>query len=380
MRLRKQNAIFSPINSALVDLPAPASLSYLWNFGSLLGICLGIQIVTGIFLAMHYCADITIAFSSITHISRDVNYGFILKYLHANGASAFFICVYIHIGRGLYYGSYLRKPLWNVGVVIVLIMMLTAFIGYVLPWGQMSFWGATVITNFVSAIPYIGNDIVLWVWGGFSVGNPTLNRFFSLHYLFPFVLAGLVFIHIIFLHVTGSNSPLGINTDSDKIPFHSYFITKDLYGFILLFIFLFYLVIYAPNLLGDPENYIKANPLVTPVHIMPEWYFLFAYAILRAIPNKLGGVIGLAVSIMILFITPFVHTSWLKSLIFRPIGKFLYWSFIFNFVLLTWLGSKPVEDPYTIIAQLSAVFYFSYFLVLIPLAGLIENKLLFDYK
>nr|WJJ70267.1 cytochrome b [Nanomia sp.] len=380
MRLRKQNVIFSPINSALVDLPAPASLSYLWNFGSLLGICLGTQIITGIFLAMHYCADVTIAFSSITHISRDVNYGFILKYLHANGASAFFICVYIHIGRGLYYGSYLRKPLWNVGVVIVLIMMLTAFIGYVLPWGQMSFWGATVITNFVSAIPYIGNDIVLWVWGGFSVGNPTLNRFFSLHYLFPFVLAGLVFIHIILLHVTGSNNPLGINTDSDKIPFHSYFITKDLYGFVLLFILLFYLVLYSPNLLGDPENYIKANPLVTPVHIMPEWYFLFAYAILRAIPNKLGGVIGLALSIMILFITPFVHTSWLKSLIFRPIGKLLYWSFIFNFVLLTWLGSKPVEDPYIIIAQLSGFFYFSYFLFLLPLAGIIENNLLFNKK
>jgi len=380
MRLRKQNVIFSPINSALVDLPAPASLSYLWNFGSLLGICLGTQIITGIFLAMHYCADVTIAFSSITHISRDVNYGFILKYLHANGASAFFICLYIHIGRGLYYGSYLRKPLWNVGVVIVLIMMLTAFIGYVLPWGQMSFWGATVITNFVSAIPYIGNDIVLWVWGGFSVGNPTLNRFFSLHYLFPFVLAGLVFIHIILLHVTGSNNPLGINTDSDKIPFHSYFITKDLYGFVLLFILLFYLVLYSPNLLGDPENYIKANPLVTPVHIMPEWYFLFAYAILRAIPNKLGGVIGLALSIMILFITPFVHTSWLKSLIFRPIGKLLYWSFIFNFVLLTWLGSKPVEDPYIIIAQLSGFFYFSYFLFLLPLAGIIENNLLFNKK
>ena len=380
MRLRKSNPIFSPINSALVDLPAPVSLSYLWNFGSLLGLCLVIQILTGIFLAMHYCADVSIAFSSITHISRDVNYGFLLKYTHANGASAFFICMYIHIGRGLYYGGYLRKPLWNIGVVIILIMMMTAFIGYVLPWGQMSFWGATVITNFVSAIPYIGNDIVIWIWGGFSVGNPTLNRFFSFHYLFPFVLAGLVFIHIILLHTTGSNNPLGLNSDSDKIPFHSYFIVKDLLGFILLFMFLSYLVFYAPNLLGDPENFIKANPLVTPVHIMPEWYFLFAYAILRAIPNKLGGVIGLVVSIVILFITPFVHTSWLKSLTFRPIGKFFYWCFIFNFCLLTWLGSKPVEEPFTIIAQLSAIFFFAYFLIFIPIIGIIENRILLTQR
>ena len=379
MRLRKTNPIFSPINSALIDLPAPASLSYLWNFGSLLGLCLGIQIVTGIFLAMHYCADVSIAFSSITHISRDVNYGFLLKYFHANGASAFFICMFIHIGRGLYYGSYLRIPLWNIGVVIVLIMMLTAFIGYVLPWGQMSFWGATVITNFVSAIPYIGNDIVQWVWGGFSVSNATLNRFFSLHYLFPFVLAGLVFIHIIFLHVTGSNSPTGLSTNSDKIPFHTYFTTKDFYGFLLLIMFLLYLVFFNSNLLGDPENFIKANSLVTPVHIMPEWYFLFAYAILRAIPNKLGGVLGLAFSILILFITPFVHTSWLKSLNFRPLGKLLYWAFIANFFLLTWIGSKPVEDPFIFIGQLSGLFYFLYFLVLIPVSGLIENKILF-YK
>lgn len=379
MRLRKTNPIFSPINSALIDLPAPASLSYLWNFGSLLGLCLAIQIITGIFLAMHYCADVSIAFSSITHISRDVNYGFLLKYFHANGASAFFICMFVHIGRGLYYGSYLRIPLWSIGVVIVLIMMLTAFIGYVLPWGQMSFWGATVITNFVSAIPYVGNDIVQWVWGGFSVSNATLNRFFSLHYLFPFVLAGLVFVHIIFLHVTGSNSPTGLSTNSDKIPFHTYFTTKDFYGFLLLIMFLSYLVFFNPNLLGDPENFIKANSLVTPVHIMPEWYFLFAYAILRAIPNKLGGVLGLAFSILILFITPFVHTSWLKSLNFRPLGKILYWAFISNFFLLTWIGSKPVEDPFIFIGQLSGLFYFLYFLVFIPISGLIENKILF-YK
>nr|WOE90999.1 apocytochrome b [Zygocanna sp. MKL-2023] len=378
MRIRKENPIISPINSAVIDLPSPSNINYLWNFGSLLGLCLGVQIITGIFLAMHYSADVSIAFSSVTHILEDVNYGFILKYLHANGASAFFICVYIHIARGLYYGSYLRSHLWYSGVSIFLIMMITAFIGYVLPWGQMSFWGATVITNFVSAIPYIGNDIVQWIWGGFSVSNATLNRFFSLHYLFPFILALLVFIHIVLLHEQGSNSPIGINPNSDKISFHPYFIAKDAYGFILIFILLTILVFYIPNVLGDPENYIKANPLVTPVHIMPEWYFLFAYAILRAIPNKLGGVIALALSVLILAVLPFVHTSYLKGLCFRPLGKILYWFFMVNFILLTWIGSKPVEDPYIFIGQLSSIFYFSYFLLLIPLSGFIENKLIFN--
>lgn len=378
MRIRKENPIISPVNSMLIDLPSPSNISYLWNFGSLLGLCLGVQIVTGIFLAMHYSADVSIAFSSVTHILEDVNYGFVLKYLHANGASAFFICVYIHIARGLYYGSYLRSHLWFSGVSIFLIMMLTAFIGYVLPWGQMSFWGATVITNFVSAIPYIGNDIVQWIWGGFSVSNATLNRFFSLHYLFPFILALLAIIHIVLLHEHGSNSPIGINPNADKVPFHSYFSTKDMYGFVLLFILLSVLVFYLPNVLGDPENYIKANPLVTPVHIMPEWYFLFAYAILRAIPNKLGGVIALALSVIILAVLPFVHTSFIKGLSFRPLGKIFYWFFMVNFILLTWIGSKPVEDPYIFIGQLSSIFYFSYFLLLVPLAGIVENKILFD--
>lgn len=377
MRIRKENPIISPINSMLVDLPSPSNISYFWNFGSLLGLCLIIQILTGIFLAMHYCADATLAFSSIVHILRDVNYGFVLKYLHANGASAFFICVYIHIARGLYYGSYLRTHLWFSGISIFLIMMLTAFIGYVLPWGQMSFWGATVITNFLSAIPYIGNDIVQWVWGGFSVSNSTLNRFFSLHYLFPFVLAGLVIIHIVLLHSKGSNSPLGLNPNSDKIPFHIYFTTKDFYGFTLIGIFICILIFYIPNLLGDPENFIKANPLVTPVHIMPEWYFLFAYAILRAIPNKLGGVIALVLSILVLATLPILHTSKLKSLTFRPIAKTLYWIFMANFVLLTWIGSKPVEEPFILVGQLSSILYFSYFLIMIPLVGLIENRLIF---
>ena len=380
MRIRKENPIFSPINAAIIDLPSPASISYFWNFGSLLGLCLAIQIITGIFLAMHYCADITLAFSSIAHITRDVNYGFILKYLHANGASAFCLCVYIHIARGLYYGSYLRYHLWFSGVTIFLIMMLTAFIGYVLPWGQMSFWGATVITNFLSAIPYVGTDIVQWVWGGFSVNNATLNRFFSLHYLFPFILCGLILIHLILLHTTGSNSPIGLNTNTDKVPFHTYFITKDLFGFILLGIMLSLLIFYIPNFLGDPENFINANPLVTPVHIMPEWYFLFAYAILRAIPNKLGGVIALVLSILILVSLPFFHTNKLKNLGFRPLGKIFYWLFMMNFILLTWIGSKPVEEPFILIGQLSSIFYFSYFLILTPAIGLLENSLLFNSK
>lgn len=378
MRIRKENPIISPINSMLIDLPSPSNISYLWNFGSLLGLCLAIQILTGIFLAMHYSADVSIAFSSVTHILEDVNYGFLLKYLHANGASAFFICVYIHIARGLYYGSYLRSHLWFSGIALFLIMMLTAFIGYVLPWGQMSFWGATVITNFVSAIPYIGNDVVQWIWGGFSVSNATLNRFFSLHYLFPFVLALLAIIHVVLLHEGGSNSPIGINPNSDKIPFHAYYSYKDVYGFVLLFILLTILVFYIPNLLGDPENYIKANPLVTPLHIMPEWYFLFAYAILRAIPNKLGGVIALVLSILILAILPFVHTSNLRGLSYRPIGKFIYWCFMANFILLTWIGAKPVEDPYIFIGQLSSIFFFSYFLIFVPILGYIENYIIFN--
>nr|YP_004940458.1 cytochrome b [Clava multicornis]AER54467.1 apocytochrome b [Clava multicornis] len=377
MRIRKEHPIFSPFNSTLIDLPSPSSISYFWNFGSLLGFCLVIQILTGIFLAMHYCSDASLAFSSIAHISRDVNYGFLLKYLHANGASIFFLCVYIHIARGLYYGSYLKTSLWYSGVALFGVMMITAFIGYVLPWGQMSFWGATVITNFVSAIPYIGNDIVQWIWGGFSVSNSTLNRFFSLHYLFPFIIVGIMIIHIVLLHNHQSNSPTGLNSNSDKIPFHIYFTTKDAYGFILLGILLTILIFYTPNLLGDPENFISANPLVTPVHIMPEWYFLFAYAILRAIPNKLGGVVALVCSILVLLIIPFIHTSKLKGLNFRPIGKLLYWVFMSNFIFLTWIGSKPVEEPFIFLGQISSTIYFSYFLLFIPLIGLLENKLLF---
>lgn len=377
MRFRKYNPVATIVNEVVVDLPSPSNISYLWNFGSLLGVTLILQIITGIFLSMHYCADTSLAFSSITHIMRDVNYGFLLKYAHANGASLFFLCVYIHMGRSLYYGGFLKKELWFSGVTIYIIMMATAFIGYVLPWGQMSFWGATVITNLVSAVPYVGNDIVQWLWGGFSLSNATLNRFFSLHYLLPFVLAALGAVHIILLHAEGSSNPVGIKSNIDKVPFHTYFSFKDLYGIALLIILLVILIFFLPNVLGDTENYIQANPLVTPVHIQPEWYFLFAYAILRSIPNKLGGVIAMASSLLILFALPFLHKSNLRSLIFRPLAKLLYWTFMTNFFLLTWIGAQPVEDPYILIGQISTIIYFLYFIILLPLTGLLENKLLF---
>ena len=348
----------------------------MWNFGSLLGFCLFTQIITGFFLAMHYVPHTEIAFSSVQHIMRNINMGWCLRYIHMNGASLFFIFVYLHIARGLYYGSYMKKSVWNVGILIFLLMMLTAFLGYVLPWGQMSFWGATVITNFVSAIPYIGTTIVYWIWGGFSVGGPTLTRCYSAHYIFPFILTALVMIHIIYLHITGSNNNLGLNTNTDKIPFHPYYTIKDLYGILLAILFLSYIIFFNPNLLGDPENFIKANPMVTPVHIMPEWYFLFAYAILRAILNRLGGVMALVLSIIILFIIPYVHTSNIKSLAFKPFSKYFFWLFIINFILLTWIGSKPVEEPFIIIGQYSTVLYFSYFILFIPFLGILENWLL----
>nr|YP_009746389.1 cytochrome b [Chrysaora pacifica]QIH96598.1 cytochrome b [Chrysaora pacifica] len=380
MRLRKYNPLAAIVNEVVVDLPSPSNISYLWNFGSLLGLTLGLQIATGVFLSMHYCADTSLAFSSVCHIMRDVNYGFVLKYAHANGASLFFLCVYVHIARSLYYGGFLKKELWFSGVTIYILMMATAFIGYVLPWGQMSFWGATVITNLVSAVPYIGNDIVQWLWGGFSVSNATLNRFFSLHYLLPFVLAALGAVHIILLHTQGSSNPVGVKSSIDKVPFHSYFSFKDVYGITLLIIILITLVFFLPNLLGDTENYIQANPLVTPVHIQPEWYFLFAYAILRSIPNKLGGVIAMGASLLILYLLPFLYTNKLRSLIFRPLAKASYWIFMANFLLLTWIGAQPVEDPYILIGQISTAVYFLYFLVVIPFIGLLENKLLFNLK
>nr|CDG50895.1 cytochrome b [Hormathia digitata] len=380
VQFRKQNPVLSIVNGIIIDLPAPANLSYMWNFGSLLGVCLVIQIATGIFLAMHYCADVSLAFASVDHIMRDVNYGFLLRYFHANGGSMFFLCLYIHIGRGLYYGSYSKIEVWNVGVVLFILTMATAFIGYVLPWGQMSFWGATVITNLLSAIPYIGTDVVQWVWGGFSVSNATLNRFFSLHYLFPFILAALAVVHLICLHVDGSNNPIGVRSDLDKVPFHVYYISKDWYGIAAFTVFFCSLVYLAPNLLGDPENFIQANPLVTPVHIQPEWYFLFAYAILRSIPNKLGGVIAMFASLLILFLIPWLHTSRLRGLTFRPLARIAFWFLVADFLLLTWIGCQPVEEPFILVGQLASIFYFSYFLVLSPLLGYLENRLLFPKK
>nr|AFX69412.1 cytochrome b [Pseudoxiphophorus cataractae] len=374
--LRKTHPLLKIANNALVDLPAPVNISAWWNFGSLLGLCLIAQILTGLFLAMHYTSDISMAFSSVAHICRDVNYGWLIRNMHANGASFFFICIYLHIGRGLYYGSYLYKETWNTGVILLLLVMMTAFVGYVLPWGQMSFWGATVITNLLSAVPYMGDTLVQWIWGSFSVDNATLTRFFAFHFLFPFIVAAATLVHLIFLHETGSNNPIGLNSNTDKISFHPYFSYKDLLGFVFLLAMLVTLSLFSPNLLGDPENFTPANPLVTPPHIKPEWYFLFAYAILRSIPNKLGGVLALLASILVLMVVPFLHTSKQRSLTFRPFTQFLFWLLIADVLILTWIGGMPVEHPFIIIGQIASLLYFSLFLFFSPFAAWIENKIL----
>nr|YP_010181534.1 cytochrome b [Eurycantha calcarata]QVD43195.1 cytochrome b [Eurycantha calcarata] len=362
MSMWKKHPLMKIINNSLINLPSPINISSWWNFGFMLGMCLTVQIITGIFLAMHYSPNIDIAFNSLSHICRDVNYGWMMRTIHANGASMFFICIYIHIGRGLYYGSYKYMETWISGVIILLLVMMTAFLGYVLPWGQMSFWGATVITNLLSAVPYMGTELVQWVWGGFAVDNATLNRFFTLHFLMPFVIIGMVMVHLLFLHQEGSNNPLGMKSNIDKIPFHPYFSIKDIVGLTIMMWMLSMLIMMNPYILGDPDNFTPANPLVTPTHIQPEWYFLFAYAILRSIPNKLGGVIALMMSIMILIIMP-IYKSKFQSNMFYPINQMTYWTMFSTIILLTIMGAKPVEEPYIIMSQMLTMLYFSYFIM-----------------
>jgi ubiquinol-cytochrome c reductase cytochrome b subunit len=369
--------VFTFMNHELNEYPTPRNLSYWWNFGSLAGIMLVTMIVTGIVLAMHYTPHTDYAFESVERIMRDVNYGWLIRYLHMNGASMFFILTFIHMFRGLYYGSYKapRELLWIIGVVILLIMMATAFMGYVLPWGQMSFWGATVITNLFSAIPFVGEDIVSWLWGGFAVDNPTLNRFYSLHYLLPFVLVGVVVLHLVALHRFGSNNPLGIDTKGpqDTLPFHPYYTAKDMFGLGVFLIFYALVVFFAPNLFGEPDNYIPANPLSTPAHIVPEWYFLPFYAILRAVPNKLGGVVLMFASIFVLFILPWLDRSPVRSARFRPIYKIFFWILVVDCVVLGVVGANPPEGNWVVVGRIATIWYFVHFIILVPLLARLER-------
>ncbi len=371
--------VFSMLNHELHEYPTPRNLNYMWNFGSLAGFCLVIMIVSGIVLSMNYTAHVDYAFASVERIMRDVDFGWLIRYIHMNGASFFFIVVYIHIFRGLYYGSYKapRELLWILGVVILLLMMATAFMGYVLPWGQMSFWGATVITNLFSAIPLIGENIVTWLWGGFTVDNPTLNRFFSLHFLLPFVIAGVVILHIAALHQHGSNNPLGIDIKNkgDTIPFHPSYTVKDMFGLGVFLTIFMAVVSFAPNYMGHPDNYVEANPLVTPAHIVPEWYFLPFYAILRAVPDKLGGVIAMFAAIAVLFVLPWLDRSPIRSAKFRPVYFVLFWVLLADCILLGFCGAMPAEGIWVVLSRLGTVYYFAHFIILLPLLGLYERPI-----
>lgn len=362
------------ISGALVEIPAPINISAWWNFGSLLGLCLVFQIITGIILSLHFVNCIDFAFSRVVHICQDVNHGWLARTLHANGASFFFICLYLHTGRGVYYSSYYFLHTWSVGVRLLLAVMATAFLGYVLPWGQISFWGATVITNLLSAVPYIGTDLVQWLWGGFAVDGATLTRFFAFHFVLPFIVAALVVVHIVYLHQTGSRNPLGVPSPQDKVKFYPYFITKDIVGFLAMLAPLILISLWEPYILGDPENFNPSNPLSTPLHIQPEWYYLFAYAILRSIPNKLGGVIALALSIFILYILPFRANKNLRSISFYPLNQVLFWRFARVAILLTWIGARPVEAPYVLVGQTLTVLYFAYFILDPLVAGWWDTK------
>nr|YP_009310803.1 Cobp [Saccharomyces arboricola]AOT85111.1 Cobp [Saccharomyces arboricola]AOT85125.1 Cobp [Saccharomyces arboricola] len=379
MAFRKSNVYLSLVNSYIIDSPQPSSINYWWNMGSLLGLCLVIQIVTGIFMAMHYSSNIELAFSSVEHIMRDTHNGYILRYLHANGASFFFLVMFMHMAKGLYYGSY-RSPrvtLWNVGVIIFILTIATAFLGYCCVYGQMSHWGATVITNLFSAIPFVGNDIVSWLWGGFSVSNPTIQRFFALHYLVPFIIAAMVIMHFMALHVHGSSNPLGITGNLDRIPMHSYFMFKDLVTVFLFMLVLALFVFYSPNTLGHPDNYIPGNPLVTPASIVPEWYLLPFYAILRSIPDKLLGVITMFAAILVLLVLPFTDRSVVRGNTFKVLSKFFFFIFVFNFILLGQIGACHVEVPYVLMGQIATFIYFAYFLIIVPTISTIENVLFY---
>ena len=372
-----KNYLFAILDSHIVHYPSPAIITYAWSFGALAGVCLVIQMLSGIFLAMHYTPDIEMAFSSVEYIMRDVNNGWLIRYIHANGASMFFIAVYSHICRGLYYGSYMepREYLWCSGVIILLLMMGTAFTGYVLPWGQMSFWGATVITSMVTAIPVAGKSIVQWFWGGYTVDNPTLHRFFSIHFLLPFLIAGLSLIHLALLHQHGSNTPVGSDSGIDDVPFYPYFVAKDLFAFFSFLCFFCVFLFYFPNVLNHPDNCIPADPLETPAHVVPEWYFLPYYAILRSIPHKVGGILAMGGAILVLLLIPFTNTSEVRNTTYRPIFKICFWLFIADFIILTWVGQKPVRDTYIFVGQIGTAYYFLFFFVLIPVVGIIESKL-----